>query len=53
MVVKAKEMREGGMKQEAIAVELGLSQGAVSRILRQGLGERRPRGRRPSRPVQA
>jgi predicted transcriptional regulator len=39
LIAKAKEMRKRGMTQEAIAAELRLAQGTISRILR----ERRPR----------
>jgi len=52
-LVKAKEMCERGMTQEAIAAELGVTQGTVSRMLRRGVRVRLPRGRRPRRRVQA
>jgi predicted transcriptional regulator len=39
LIAKAKALRKRGMTQEEIAVELGVTQGAISVILRQhGLG---------------
>jgi predicted transcriptional regulator len=43
LIAEAKEMRERGMKQAEIAVELGVAQGTISRMLRHILGERWPR----------
>ena len=41
LIAKAKELRAQGRKQEEIAVELGVTQGTISVILRQhGLGGR-------------
>jgi transcriptional regulator len=48
-VARVNELRGRGLKQEDIAVELGVVQATISRILREGLRERRPRGKRPSR----
>lgn len=53
LVAKAKEMRARGMKQDEIAIELGVTQGTISRVLRQGFSEARPRGRRPSKRLSA